>query len=70
MFIIRCSFEEGPPQEKRLSFITEMSSRAPHLEQFAIFDNQRRFWKRIRAEWVLCVEEENSPRASPAQWWL
>jgi hypothetical protein len=54
-------FLDDDPHEKYLPLITEMSNRAPHLEQFTIFDNRRRFWKRVRGEWVFCGEEESWP---------
>ena len=39
-----------------LPFITQVSSRAPKLEYFAIFDGKIYYGKLVRGEWVLCDE--------------
>jgi hypothetical protein len=42
--------------EKYLSYITDVSGRAPHLEYFAIFEAKYHYAKRVRGKWAICDE--------------
>jgi hypothetical protein len=42
-----------------LSFITEISDRAPQLEYISVYDyDMLHYGKRVSGEWVLCDESE------------
>jgi hypothetical protein len=45
--------------ENRLPFIRSVTDRAPHLEYFALFDDEfDEYWKRVGGEWVSCNKIE------------
>ena len=48
----------GIHTEEYLSYITEVSDRAPHLEFFAIFERRYHYAKRVCGTWVICDETE------------
>jgi len=44
--------------QSRLSFIREVTDRAPHIEYFALLDVFDPYWKRVNGEWVICDKME------------
>jgi hypothetical protein len=58
LFVFALDPDGDCPIKDVLAFVTKTSDRAPHLEYFAIWHEERYYWKRIGREWVICDETE------------
>jgi hypothetical protein len=58
IFIAEFHYDRHYPEKGYLSFMMEISNRAPNLEYMAIFDSKFYYGRRVRGEWVLCDEAE------------